>query len=737
MKLKAIIICYIAFLPLFSNAQVRGVISDKQTGEALVGASVYWLQAKKGTTTNQDGIFNLATPLTLPDYLVVSHIGYQTDTIIIKKPMEVVIRLQSTNMKEAVITEEKIGNTYNLTQPLLVQTIGTKELKKAACCNLSESFETNATVDISYGDAVSGNKQLKLLGLDGAYTQILFEQQPGIRGLSTNYGLMHVPGTWIKSIDITKGSGSVVNGYESMSGQVNIDFIKPEQAEKLFVNLYAGDFGRFEANIHSAFKINNHWKTLLLTHAGTVNKRNDFNKDGYMDMPLSNQLNVINRWQYEKAGKLMINFGVQAMQDQKTGGSMQFNRLSENTNQQHYGVQLKINHLEGFGKIGIGFKNKLYKTLVFQTTGRFYEHDAVFGLKKYNGQQQTWYGNLVYSTLIISSDHKIKAGASMMYDQYQESYHDTRFNDSLFNRTEQIAGIFAEYQLNIKDKGNLLLGFRSDYHNMFGWLITPRAHFKWNVTKYSALRLNAGRGMRTANPFVEQPAIMASNRVVRTLQTLRPEVSWNYGISYSQFFKINKGNISWVSDYFYTHFTNQTVIDLDINPQVLHIYNLNGQSYSHTFQSELGYEPIKKLEIRLAYKYQLARTEYQNGLLLRPFVPAHKALFNIGYATKFDKWKYDLTVKWFGIQRIPDTENQPHHMNNGLRSPEFTTVNAQITRAFKKWEMYVGIENAFNEMQHHQIIDAQNPFGSRFDAAMIWGPVMGRVLYTGIRLSIK
>jgi hypothetical protein len=734
MKLKVCIIAIILFKSVNVIAQVKGVVTDKKDASALVGASAYWLHAKKGTTVNAHGIFELALPARLPDTLIISYIGYLTDTLFnINRNIELVIRLiPSANLNEAVVIDKNASVTFNMIDPFNKQSLGKAELKKAACCNLSESFETNATVDVNYSDAISGSKQIKVLGLDGSYAQLTKEMLPGIRGLNTNYGFSHIPGTWVDAIEITKGVGSVSLGYESMSGHINIELDKPEKAERLFVNVFAGDAGRLEANVHVKHKLNKHWSTLLLTHVNSTSKRNDFNNDGFLDIPIGYQYNALNRWRYDKPGKLLATFGVHALYDDRMGGQTSFKNKQENDTRSIYGVNILTKQLEAFGKLGIGFANQPYKTLLLTGSARVYEHNAYYGFKTYIGNEQTGYVNLSYHSILGNTDYKFKTGVSFLYDKFDETY-----NDSNFKRSEIVPGIFGEVNYDIPGKVNILAGLRGDYHNLYGLMINPRLHIKYNVFRYTAFRISGGRGMRVANPFIENATTMASSRNVMVLEKLNPEVAWNYGTSITQSFKIGKGNTTILIDFYRTDFENQVIADVYSNHTQLRLYNLKGKSYSNSFQTEVIYEPLKKLEFRAAFKYQDVKSTYNDVLLTKPLVAKHRILFNTAYATKFDKWKYDATLKWFGIQQLPSTADQPHNIHMSSTSPNYYTINAQITRTFKKWEMYVGVENALNYMQHHQIVDAANPFGNHFDASAIWGPIMGRVIYTGLRWSLK
>lgn len=706
---------------------------DASTRQALPGASVFWLQTSQGTVTDINGVFEISYPTKVPAKMVISYIGYTSDTIPFKEQTVLHVRLKpSGSLQDVEVVETKEATSFSTIDPLNRQSLGMKELKKAACCNLSESFEANATVDVTYNDALTGTKQIKMLGLDGSYTQTLIELQPGIRGLSTNYGLSHIPGTWVQSIDITKGVGSVVSGYESMSGQINIELVKPEKAERLHVNLYAGDWGRFESNVHLGHRLNKNWSTLLLTHASTVAQKNDFNKDGFIDVATGYQVGAINRWKYENTGKLMASFGINANYDNRTGGQMSYTNKSDNVNRSIYGVGIETKHLEGFSKTALGFAGRPYKSLGLMVNARTYEHDAFYGFKTYNGKEQSVHANVLYQTIINTSDHKIKTGFSYMYDNYDE-----RYNDSAFKRMESVPGVFAEYNFERLNSFSLLLGLRGDYHNLYGTFINPRAHLKINLAPVSVLRFSIGRGMRVANVFIEQPAIMASNRKVMVEEAFKPEVAINYGISFTHKFKVSGKNATLVVDAFRTDFENQVVTDLDRNAQEVHLYNLKGKSYANSFQTELNYEPVKRFEIRLAYKWQDVRTTYSGSLLQKPLIAKDRVLFNIAYATKFDKWKFDATVKWFGQNRIPNTATNPDGLRMDAYSKPYYTFNAQVTRGFKKFEVYLGAENLFDFIQTNQIIDSQNPFGNYFDASMIWGPVMGRVVYVGFRMSIK
>jgi outer membrane receptor for ferrienterochelin and colicin len=734
--MRKIFIILIYLFPLFVNAQIKGLVQEKAENGNLpiAGANVYWLNTNIGTTTNAKGEFEISYPETFPSKLVVSFVGYQSDTILVETNKFIVVTLKpSITLKAVEIEVRESATKISTISSVNMEIMTNKELKKAACCNLSESFESNATVDVNYTDAVSGAKQIRMLGLDGVYTQILSENMPGIRGIGSQYGLSFVPGTWIESIQITKGVGSVVNGYESISGQINVELLKPEKADKLFLNLYAGDWGRYEANIHSGTQLNKKWSTLLLGHASVVSKKNDNNKDGFLDMPLGNQINLVNRWKYEN-DDFMAQFGIRAMLDDKQGGQTSYNKTSDFGTTNAYGIGIQNKQLEFFTKTAFGFEGKPYKSLGIITNTKLNQLNSYYGLRMYDGEQQTFYANLIYQSIIVHTEHKFKVGLSYINDTYNESF--TGVN---YRRNESVPGAFAEYNFDRENKFSFLGGIRVDYHNLFGLQVNPRVHIKYKPHQYTTLRLSGGRGMRVANVFADNSGLMASSRAFIVRNALLPEIAWNYGTTLIRQIKIGSKCFFLTLDYYRTDFQNQVVIDLDADIHSVSFYNLKGLSYSNAAQAELAFEPIKRFEIKTAYKFQDVKTTYGTQLLDKPLVVRNRALINLAYATKFDKWKFDFTAKWFGKARIPPRASKHvlHINDGGSFSTPYYTLNAQITRAFKHFEIYAGGENINNFMQHDAILFANDPFGPHFDAAIIWGPVMGRVLYAGLRLVIK
>lgn len=716
---------------------VTGTVYSIENSEKspLIGASVYWKGTTEGTLTDVEGKFSILLSKSTHD-LIVSFVGFKNDTIHVhdSKNLEIVLAADQT-LEEVVIRTD--AGALDRLSPLHTEIINTKTLEKAACCNLSESFETNASVSVTFNDAVTGSKQIQMLGLSGSYVQTNTENIPFVRGLATTFGLNYIPGTWVQSIDVIKGVGSVVNGYESMTGQINVELKKPDSPETVYFNTYVNHFGRGEVNLNLAKKISDRWSTALLTHASTFRNRMDKNDDNFLDLPLYTQLSGINRWKYESE-RLMVQLGINALHEDRLGGEMNYRTFMKNT-QQAYGFGTKVNRIGGFAKIALLYPHKPYQGLGLILNANHHDQKSYFGLTNYDGKQQSFYSNLIYQNILGNTNHTYRAGLSYQADHYHEVY-----KDSLMQRKESVPGAFAEYTYVLPEKFTAVAGSRIDFHNLYGTYFTPRLHLKYDINHHASLRVAGGKGFRTPNPLAENYGNLVSSRTVVFREKIRPEVSWNYGISYARHFHINDFKTNLIVDFFRTHFENQLVADME-DHHYIYFYNLNGKAYANSFQAEINFVPVNRWDIKLAYRYfdnrqTITHTDGTTELLPRMMVSKDRVLFNTGYALPYDKWKFDLTVQWNGKKRMPMTAREhasgDFKPNDTYMAPDFFNINAQFTRTFPKWDIYVGGENLTGFRQLNPIVDPQNPFGSNFDAGMAWGPVTGRMFYAGIRYKI-
>ncbi|MEY4383656.1 MAG: hypothetical protein RI995_1198 [Bacteroidota bacterium] len=738
----AVVFAY--FFPIQKiDAQVisgRVMSLDKDDNmEDLIGASVYMPALKKGVLTNSKGMFTIDLE-GAQGYLIFSYAGFTKDSLFVpsKYPIHMHLRALEKELQEVVV---HAGNApHDRATTLQTEVLTVKTLSKAACCNLSESFETNASVSVNYSDAVTGAKQIQLLGLSGQYVQTNTENMPSIRGLKTTFGLNYVPGTWIQSIDLSKGQSSVVNGYESIAGAINIELAKPDTTDKYFLNTYTNSQGRFEINQQGAKKFNERLSSGWFAHYSSQAYRYDGNGDGFLDIPLYQQVNLLNRWKY-KTENWMAQWGVNVLFEDRLAGQSNFDA---NTSDRFrvYGFGNKTNRIEGFAKVARLFQNKPYKGLGLILNAYNHTSNAFFSYRNYVGNEQSMYANLIYQSIIGNTNHTFRTGSSFLYDSFQETY----FFQNL-NRTEIVPGAFFEYTYTFPEKFTLIVGNRVDFHNQLGTQWVPRIHLKWDASEDLIFRFSSGKGWRRVNFFADNFGFLANQRQLSIQQSTGSpmDIAWNTGGSVSYDFFLNNRKLNVVLDAFRTDFEQQWLWDMETGGTI-YVYKSPGKSFATSYQMEINYSPLKRFDIKAAYRYQDVQADYKltNGgteRLEKPFINKDRVLINLAYYTPQEKWKFDYTFQWNGTRRIPNADVYHVHDSNQLNStkfsPAFSTSYAQITRKLKKWEMYVGAENMFNFKQENPVMLASNPFSTGFDATMVWGPVTGRMIYLGTRLKIN
>ena len=709
------------------QAQIRGVVqgADSLQTKPLKNVKISLLRAGTTVYSNEDGTFEILLGKQSPDTLLFTAKGYRPDRMVVTRSDRFaalhVVLISGQLVREIVVSGGKDAHGISKMKTLHVEELTSAEFRKAACCNLSESFETNATVDVSMADAISGAKKIQLLGLDAVYTQLQFENIPFLRGLESAFGMSTIPGTWLESIQITKGTGSVVNGYESMAGLVNLEFKKPKDMPLISLNAYQNRFGRTELNLQSGQRLSERWHMGLFASGAAIYGSFDHNHDGFRDQALSNTFSLLQRFSYQ-GPRMEAQLGLQAYTDDKTGGQMSFSKQ----NPVGYGMALQSQHISAFSKTGF-FGKKPGQSLGLIANVKFQDLNGYYGLRHFIGKEKRAYLNVIYDDFIGNADHKIKAGASFLGLQIQQFA--TQPNGAMVvgnTRTELVPGAFTEYTYS-GNRLSAVIGARYDQHNIAGAQFSPRAHLKYALTPQLDLRATGGRAWRLPNYVADNLSLLASSKAWVTSPTLLPEISWNVGASLVQGFSFKKRKGSLSLDAYHTRFSQQLVADRDTISSLVVFKNLSNNSVATVLQVEFAYELVRGLDLRLAYKFQDVRALYNGKLQNQVLLPRQRFFTNLAYQTRNKRWEYDLTYSRYSAVRLP------HH---GTGSP-WALLNAQVTRSWKKTELYIGGENLLNFMQQHPIMGVDNPFGSDFDATEIWAPIMGWNVYFGLRYTFK
>lgn len=692
--------------------------------------------------SNEKGWFRMEVPRQL-SYVLVAADQYRTDTLHLHSgnatsPYSVYLQ-ETTELLAGVDYTSRTGSTEISTLGFQkMEVIGSRELMKAACCNLSESFETTPSVDVGFTDAVSGYKQIQMLGLTGSHTLFTRENIPDVRGLAAITGLTFTPGTFVESMQLSKGTGSVVNGFEGTAGQINVEWIKPFDAKtpQWMLNGYQSHQGRSEGNIVYSGEINDRLSTNLFLHGKSNWLNLDQNSDGFLDQPKGETFVVGNRWFYFSPKNIEIQGGIKGTYMTNSGGEV--NHFTREIPRFSWFYSQEVQRGEAWAKIGYMNPVKKWQSMGLQLSGLYHKQATAYSGTHYTADQQSFYANYIYQTIINNTNHVIKFGSSFIFDNIGES-----FASREYKRQEIVPGAFAEYSYNYLSKFNVVAGLRGDYHNIYGAFLTPRLHLRYAPNDRNAIRASIGRAQRTANIFAENFAYMASNRqfIIHSASGsnpygLDPEIAWNMGLNFTRKFKTGYREGTFTTDYYFTHFQNQVVVDIE-HPREVSFYNLDGRSYAHSFQAQVDYEIIPRLDIRLAYRYYDVKTTYGNTLLDKPLISRHRGFVNLAYATR-SGWKFDYTFQVFGPKRLPEHSRDGSRLIASSATPSFTVMNAQISKSFIEdvFEVYAGVENILGNMQHHMILMSDNTASPYFDASLIWGQAMGRNIYIGFRYNI-
>ena len=739
MKKHILLLLILFSLKPYAQENLDGRVLAKEAGETipLIGANVFWLNTQIGTITDEEGKFSL--PYLGPEeLLIMSYIGFKSDTLSIKENrllIHFLDEIDSESLDEVTLTKRRkaIQKSYFEAQNIIY--VNSDELLKAACCNLSESFETNPSIDVNFSDALTGTKQIRMLGLTSPYLLITEENIPMVRGASQAYGLSFTPGTWIESIQITKGTGSVVNGFESIAGQINTEIKKPFSDVPFFFNLFTSANGRQEANLQGNWKINDKWSSGMFVHGNQRTEKIDGNGDDFLDVPLTKQINVLNRWQYINSEKGWVGFGtIRLMQDQKQVGALEFNNENDRGQNRLWGSEINTNRIDASLKIGYVFPEFSFRSFGFQSAYSQHKQEAYYGFRVYDIDHQSLYTNFLYNSIIGNTKNKFKAGLNFSYDRYLETV-DTFY----FNRSDSSLGSFLEYSYDNLENFTLVAGVRLDIHNRLGTFVTPRLHLRYLPQVNTIIRFSLGSGRKAANIFAENQTLFGTNRQINILKNggsiygLNPEKAWNYGASIRQIFNLLGSGGDITLDYYITNFTDQVVADWESEGQIL-FYNLEGLSRANSFQLSIDYNLSQAMSLRFAYKNYDVKTTYDSGFLQRPLQAQNRFFANFGWESKRNakqaQWRWDLTCHALGKQRLVSNQRDPA----GSYSPAYSLWNSQLTRAFSsKFELYAGIENLGNYKQLSPIIGVEDPFGINFDTAQIYAPIFGRMVYAGLR----
>ena len=782
MKKIVLILSLVWFVCASGYAHAWGTVLDDK-GYPLVGANVYWAGTTVGVATDLDGRFQLE-PVKSTNLLVTSFMGFHNDTTEVTTHSELTIVLVSDLVLEEVnITERKMAVLRSRVSALQTETITGEALCMAACCNLSESFETSASVDVAYSDAATGAKQIRLLGLSGTYVQMITENTPNIRGLAQAFGMEYIPGLWMEAIQVSKGTSSVLNGYEAIAGQINVEYLKPQTQDPISLNAMISTETHAEVNATGGWDLNDKVSTGILFHAQNMSLELDHNHDGFLDMPKNTNVNLLNRW-YVKTGDYTGQFLVRGLYDRRQGG------LTKEATEalSPYKIDLNTWRVDGFMKNGYVFDAELGTSIGVITSASYHNQQNTYGPRQWDAAQTNAYLNAIFQTSFDDSatdhwddhQHKLSAGLSLNYDGYVEEIGGLGDKAMRLDRWEVTPGVFAEYTYTYKDKLTLLAGIREDYSTRYGFFTTPRMNVRFAPFEWWTLRGSVGLGYRSPNAIADNAAYLASNRIYQFFTTLHnstphyttlphaelaQERSMNTGLSTVFYIPMGKRELQLSGEYYYTKFLDGVIADMDRSLQGITLYNMHdvegAKYFSHNWQVEASMEILRGWTMTAAFRYTDVKqttfntdaNEYQ--LREKPLQNKFKGIITTSYQTPLKTWQFDLTAQFNGEGRMPDGFQIPegsnqYRVHNGcIYHKWYPQLLGQITKFFRTWSIYLGAENMTNFTQDNPIVgerletkgDKQggfvNPQSANYDASMIWAPIHGWKMYLGFRWALE
>ena len=678
---------------------------------------------------------------------------------------------RADSLDAAVFVSNQQGNFLSKGKELRTEVISAAGLCKMACCNLAESFENSASVTVGYSDAVTGARQIRLLGLSGVYTQMLDETRPVMRGLASPFGLSYVPGQWLESIQIAKGSSSVINGVECMTGQINMEHRKPTDEKPLFLNAALMSDAKVDFNVASSIQMGYKWSTAILGHVSGNLKTHDTNGDGFKDEPNMLQFNLANRWLYMADNGTQVRFGVRALQDSRLGGSygkdengndIYYNKdtysvNSEDNMKDPWGSDILNRSVNGYVKVGVPLNPENSQNIALIADYSFQDMDSYFGSAKYIADQHSFFANLLYQN-VINDSHQFTLGLNGTFDRYDEDFARTVWaegalaTDAKSGITDLAnAGVFGEYTFHAGEKFTAIAGLRGDWFLGQGFKVSPRVTLKYMPVEEIVLRANGGRGLRYSTPLIDNIGVLSTGKAFTgDYDKHILEDAWTVGGNITYYMPFGASSNTYISfDYFRTQFAQQMVVDYEYSGDYnrIHFYPLNDKrSYTDNFQIDFSVDPVERFNVTATFRYTNARIELEGqGLVEKPMTSQYKGVLNLQYATNLNRWIFDFTASVNGPSRVyafmKDMEGIVER-NNRYYSPVYPLLYAQITRRFKGWDVYVGAENLTNFRQKDVLVGTVgqdgfiNPRVASFDASCIWGPLMGIKAHVGFRFTL-
>jgi outer membrane receptor for ferrienterochelin and colicins len=743
--MKYIVIIGFLFLSTFAFGQTISGKITTENGDEIPYANVYLKKTKIGTSSNDQGFYELNNVSKDIYTLIVSSIGYKTKSIkinitIANKTTRNITLLEDNSLDEIVISGT-LRPVTKTNSPVPVEVYSETFFKKNPTPSIFESLQNVNGVRPQLNCSVCNTGDIHINGLEGPYTFVLIDGMPIVSGLSTVYGLTGIPQALIERVEIVKGPASTLYGSEAVGGIINVITKKATNTPLLSTDVMASSWGEVNTDISMSYKASDKVQGLLGVNYFNFQNRIDNNNDNFTDMTLQNRISIFNKINIERKSNKVFTIAGRYVYEDRWGGEMDWEKEFRGGNQ-IYGESIYTNRWETFGT----YELPTTENLSFQFSANGHYQDSFYGETSYDAEQLIGFGQLVYNKQ-LGEKHDLLLGAAYRYTFYDDNTFATLNENGLENNPSiiHLPGIFAQDEISLSDRKKLLLGVRWDHNSVHGNIFSPRVNYKWNSKdKSNIVRLSVGNGFRVANVFTEDHAALTGARTVEFDGALDPETSWNANLNYVK--KINTENsfITLDASAFYTYFNNRILPDYETDPNKIIYANLEGHSVSKGISLNADLLFTNGLAINAGATLMEVSVTENNIKRKQLLTESFSGVWSISYDFGND-FSIDYTGNLYGPMRLPLLgENDPRDEY----SPWFSIQNIQLSKKFSNsWEVYGGVKNLLNfTPAANSINSADNPFDNgvntetnperAFDPSYVYASNQGIRAFVGIRYTL-
>lgn len=660
------------------------------------------------------------------------------------------------NENDSIITKQTIDNLDEVVltgtmkpvsrkdSPIPIEVYSSKYFKTNPNPSLFESIGMINGIQPQLNCNVCNTGDIHINGMEGPYTMILIDGMPIVSALSTVYGLNGIPNSLVDRIEVVKGPASSLYGTEAMGGIINIITKDPQKANKFSADIYTTTW--LENNIDLAYKakISDKISSLLGVNYFLFDNKQDKNKDNFTDVTLQNRISIFNKWNFKRPENKTASLAARYVYEDRWGGEMQYDKRIHRGSNEVYGESVLTNRAEIIAMYQLPTKEDIYT----QFSYNYHQQNSFYGATSYQAKQNVIFGQIYWDKEF--KNHSFLAGAAMRYTYYDDNTPGTLNNDGVTNQPMKspLPGFFLQDEITLNSKNKLLIGYRLDYDKHHKDIHSPRFAYKYSPTKNHTFRTSFGTGFRVVNLFTEDHAALSGSRKIVIKTDLNPEKSYNGNLNYVYNDTFSFGHLNVDATAFYSHFTNKIVGDFETDQSAIIYDNLDGYAISKgiSVNTDLTFRFPLKINLGISYmkvyrKEKNEENEYE--IIQQIHAPEWSGNYTISYSFP-KKWSVDLTGNWYGKMRLPILPNdyRPEF------SPFYMLTNLQITKTFKKFEIYGGVKNIFNFIPKNPLMRPFDPFNNHvndptnnpnaytFDTAYNYAPLQGIRSFIGLRYTI-